>query len=112
MIALILDTSSSSGSGGRPIRFLERSCRRSRRLERDGLLREPSFGGDGGSRSCFLTLWRVRESTGGGIRTNNPLERILREIRRRTRVVGAWSIRAQPRRRKAAPHRRHGVVDQ
>jgi len=33
--ALILDTSSSSGSGGRPIRFLDRSCRRSARLERE-----------------------------------------------------------------------------
>src|SRR5215475_13331623 len=35
MTALILDTSSSSGSGGRPIRFLDRSCRRSARLERE-----------------------------------------------------------------------------
>src|SRR5262249_23369014 len=35
MIALILDTSSSSGSGGRPIRFLHRSCGQSARLERE-----------------------------------------------------------------------------
>src|SRR5258708_32574052 len=35
MTALILDTSSSSGSGGRPIRFLHRSCRQSARLERE-----------------------------------------------------------------------------
>src|SRR5262245_4185925 len=53
MTALILDTSSSSARGGRPIRFLHRSWRRSARLEREtpthGLHREPSFGGDGGS---------------------------------------------------------------
>src|SRR6516165_5542947 len=35
MTALILDTSSSSGRGGRPIRFLDRSCRRPARLERE-----------------------------------------------------------------------------
>ena len=43
---------------------------------------------------------RSRRSTGGDrgdahllrISTNNPLERILREIRRRTRVVGALPI--------------------
>jgi len=33
--------------------------------------------------SCPSTHWRQ-------IRTNNPLERIIREIRRRTRVVGAF----------------------
>src|SRR6516165_10069446 len=38
MTALILDTNSSSGSGGRPIRFLHRSCRRSARLERTRLV--------------------------------------------------------------------------
>ena len=32
---------------------------------------------------AFPTHWRQ-------IRTNNPLERIIREIRRRTRVVGAF----------------------
>jgi N-methylcarbamate hydrolase len=40
---------------------------------------------------------------------------MLREIRRRTRVVGAFpdgQSALQPRRRKAAPHRRHGVVDE
>ena len=39
------------------------------------------------------------------IRTNNPLECILREIRRRTRVVGSfprWAIGTQSRRRQAA----------
>ena len=33
---------------------------------------------------------RFRTSSWRRIRTNNPLERILREIRRRTRVVGAF----------------------
>src|SRR5262249_28394927 len=57
--------------------------------------------------ACPTEHWRR-------IRTNNPLERILREIRRRTRVVGAFSggQSALTSRRKAAPHRRHGVVDQ
>ena len=49
------------------------------------------------------------------IRTNNPLERIMREIRRRTRVVGAFpdgqsclNLAAAT----AALHRRNGMVDQ
>jgi putative transposase len=47
------------------------------------------------------------------IRTNNPLERILREIRRRTRVVGAFADgQSALNRGQAAPHRWHRVVDQ
>tara|TARA_R110000868_G_scaffold328267_1_gene589149 strand:- start:257 stop:868 length:612 start_codon:yes stop_codon:yes gene_type:complete len=37
-----------------------------------------------------LTYYAVPEEHWRGIRTNNPLERIMREIRRRTRVVGAF----------------------
>ena len=61
MTALISATSLSSDSGGRPIRFFGRSRTRSIRLEREtsnhlrhGLHREPSFGGDGGSRGRFF----------------------------------------------------------
>src|SRR5262249_59340096 len=36
-----------------------------------------------------LTYYAFPEEHWRRIRTNNPLERILREIRRRTRVVGA-----------------------
>jgi len=38
-----------------------------------------------------LTYYAFPEEHWRRIRTNNPLERILREIRRRTRVVGAFS---------------------
>ena len=37
-----------------------------------------------------LTYYQFPEEHWRRIRTNNPLERILREIRRRTRVVGAF----------------------
>ena len=37
-----------------------------------------------------LTYYSFPEEHWQRIRTNNPLERILREIRRRTRVVGAF----------------------
>lgn len=37
-----------------------------------------------------LTYYRFPDSHWRRIRTNNPLERIMREIRRRTRVVGAF----------------------
>jgi putative transposase len=37
-----------------------------------------------------LTYYAFPDIHGQKIRTNNPLERIMREIRRRTRVVGAF----------------------
>lgn len=49
-----------------------------------------------------LAYYAFPEEHRRGIRTHNPLERILREIRRRTRVVGAFpdgnrrSISLQP----------------
>jgi Transposase, Mutator family len=46
------------------------------------------------------------------IRTNNPLERILREIRRRTRVVPGWAIGPQPCCGKTTAHRRNRMVDE
>jgi transposase-like protein len=48
------------------------------------------------------------------IRTNNPLERTMREIRRRTRVVRRIPRRrecAEPRSRQAAARRRLALVD-
>lgn len=62
-----------------------------------------------------LTDYAFLEEHWGRIRTNNPLDRLLREIRRRTRVVGAlpgWTIGLGPRRGQATPRRRYGVVDQ
>jgi len=56
-----------------------------------------------------------REEHWRRIRSNNPLERILREIRRRTRIVGAFpdgqsalSLAVA----KAASHCQHDLVDQ
>src|SRR5262249_57518097 len=67
MIALILDTSSSSGSGGRPIRFLHRSCGQSARLERETPITSATvFIGNRPSAATaaaavvFLTLGRTR----------------------------------------------------
>jgi transposase-like protein len=37
-----------------------------------------------------LSQTESAKNSGHYLRTNNPLERILREIRRRTRVVGAF----------------------
>ncbi len=37
-----------------------------------------------------LTYYAFPEEHWRRVRTNNPLERLLREIRRRTRVVGAF----------------------
>src|SRR6516225_9373906 len=60
MTALISATSLPSGSGRRPIRFFGRSRMRSIRLERETPITSAtvvigmSFGGDGGSRSCFF----------------------------------------------------------
>src|SRR5262249_1517133 len=67
MTALILDTSSSSSSGGRPIRFLHRSWRRSARLERETpitsatvfIANRPSAA-TAAAAVVFLTRWRVR----------------------------------------------------
>src|SRR5260370_37982529 len=73
MTALILDTSSSSGRGGRPIRFLHRSCRQSARLERETPITSATvFIGNRPSAATaaaavvFLTLWRVRGASRPG----------------------------------------------
>jgi hypothetical protein len=60
-----------------------------------------------------LTYYAFPEEHWRRIRTNNPLEHILREIRRRTRVVGAFPD-GNPRstgRGQTTPHRRHRLVD-
>src|SRR3954462_8491063 len=71
MTALILDTRSSSRSGGRPIRFLDRSCRRSARLEGETpipsatvLIGNRPSAPTAAAAVVFLTLWRVRGPLG------------------------------------------------
>ena len=60
-----------------------------------------------------LTYYAFPEEHWRRIRTNNPLERLLREIRRRTRRgrVPRWAIRSQSCRGTAPAHCRHRVVD-
>jgi transposase-like protein len=62
-----------------------------------------------------LTYYAFPEEHWRRIRTNNPLERILREIRRRTRVVGAFPDGQSALNLAAArlrAHCGHGVVEQ
>src|SRR5262249_10797404 len=59
-----------------------------------------------------LSYYAFPEEHWRRIRTNNPLERILREVRRRTRVGGAVPAGRSALNLAAAPHRWHGVVDQ
>jgi hypothetical protein len=62
-----------------------------------------------------LSYYSFPEEHWRRIRTNNPLERVLREIRRRTRVVGAFpgrSIGSQPGRGTLTAYRRDRLVDQ
>ena len=65
--------------------------------------------------SEMLTYYAFPDIHWQKIRTNNPLERIMREIRRRTRVVGAFPgrpIMPQPGGCEAALHRRYHMVRQ
>lgn len=63
-----------------------------------GAAREKGPGGDGEAHRGESLVDMLLNQAGSGfpaqhwrrIRTNNPLERIIREIRRRTRVVGAF----------------------
>jgi Transposase, Mutator family len=57
-----------------------------------------------------LTYYAFPEEHWRSIRTNNLLERILREIRRRTRVVGASALNLAAARLRL--HSRHLVVDE
>jgi len=63
----------------------------------------------------MLAYYAFPEEHGRRIRINNPLERILREIRRRTPVVAAFpdgQSRPEPRCGPAAPYRGHRLVKQ
>jgi Transposase, Mutator family len=71
----------------RPVQIPEAGSLRALRLTKAAELAE-------GAVEETLTYYQFPEQHWRRIRTNNPLERILREIRRRTRVV-AWSGRFQ-----------------
>ena len=55
----------------------------------DGIVLKRSWAGEVRNVSLLVAIG-VNDRGWRRIRTNNPLERILREIRRRTRVVGAF----------------------
>jgi hypothetical protein len=59
-----------------------------------------------------LTYYAFPEEQWRRIRTNNPLERILREPHSGRGSLPGWPIRALSRRGQAAAHRGHRVVEQ
>jgi len=62
-----------------------RATKRHAALQENGVLSKTIRG-----HTETLTYYAFPEEHWRRIRTNNPLERLLREIRRRTRVVGAF----------------------
>src|SRR5262249_27527869 len=103
MTALILDTSSSSGSGRRPIRFLHRSCRRSARLERETPMTSATvFIGNRPSAATaaaavvFLTLWPLIGSEYQPIRGRGQPFWVCGRDRRHSRLVRGAAAAGYP----------------